>query len=433
MSAESHQQKILDLLSAPIVDLDGFLAGHAGPYRYPDPSYVLKGNTKLQIKRTAESDQRWTEIVRLVIRALRSGGEARKRAANRLYWLIEFEILVDDETAELGETLWGEDYEKHCELPKGMDMQDWMFLVLPEVRPGLAEERFRLKWLTDELSNSPEPQQSGIVIWNVGGAIRGSTIHKYQFPLSDKERCYLVAVVKQWVQYSIPVPSTFDSEMRPIYAGSSEKDVRLAIDGLQYLLLEIDFPKKVIRDLFEKWKKLNLSEFRALKLSFGLAKQLPDRLEEIVEVLRMGLASDNSDVAKDAVNALEFWLQTDKITSPPNDLIREVGVIIATRRKAALAEALQVANQIMVNGSLEQRNAISSLVVHGLGYLTEELKYENVEEEIVDVPLLRYLCTKLAIAMSRNNDSAEPILANWVENSYIDPLPEIRSISTHNS
>ena len=429
LSVESQQQKILDLLSAPIVDFDGFLAGHCFLNRYPDPSHVLKRDTNFEIKRTAESDQRWREIVRLVIRALRSGGEPRKRAANRLYWLVEFKILIEDETAELGKTLWGDDYEEHCDLPQETGMNDWEFMLLPEIRPGLAEERFRLKWLKNELLKEHNLWQSGKVIWNVGSAIRSSKINGFQFRLSNKERYYLVNVVMRWAKEPIPVSSTSVRNLHPIFLGDADLDVRFAIQGLQYILLEIEISENIGKDMFKKWKKLIQSGFQAQKLSIGLAKILPDQLEEIVKVLRMGLASDNFKRAKDAVNALEFWLQTEKITSPPDVLIQEVGVIIATRRKAALAEALQVAKKIMANGSLEQRNAIYSLAVHGLGYLAEELNYENVDEELLDVPLLRYRCTKLAIEMSKNRDSIEPIIANWIANSHNDPLPEIRSIS----
>ncbi len=90
----------------------------------------------------------------------------------------------------------------------------------------------------------------------------------------------------------------------------------------------------------------------------------------------------------------------------------------------------QVAKWKIENGKVEQRSAIHSLVVSGLGYLLEELRYENAHDENIDIARVRHACTELAITMAENSEFVEPIVANWVENLRNDPMIGIKR-STH--
>ena len=82
----------------------------------------------------------------------------------------------------------------------------------------------------------------------------------------------------------------------------------------------------------------------------------------------------------------------------------------------------------MDKGSVEQRNVLGSLVVQGLGYLFEELRYETARDKDLDVPVLRWGCTNLAVSMAQGDWAEEIAIVRWVENATDDPLPEIRSI-----
>ena len=433
---ELQRERIVEVLGAPIIGIDGFSPGAVGIYRYQDPCDLLGMHTTLEVSRTSENDNRWREIVGFVVRALRSKEEARTRAASRMSRLVELKILTADEMAEFGQALWGEEKGGLCDLPIGTNIFDWAFMVLPEPRTGLAEERFRAKWLNPEMLNGSDPPKAGKILWEVGAAIRNLAFHRICFSLSMEEKRHLVSVVERWIQESIPVPLLFSGGKPPIFAERADEDVRKAIDGLQHVLLEIDVSVESAKSLFEKWQRLNLSEMPARALSVGLIKALPERLEEVVQSLRMGLASDESKIAQNAANALELWLKAgiakgENLPRPPIDLVQEVGVIISTRRKAALHRALVVAKWVVENGSVEQRIAIGVLVVQGLGYLAEELKYEIARDEGLDVPLLRWGCTNLAISMMQTDWRDEPAVVRWVENAGNDPLPEIRSIGGH--
>ena len=435
---EQQMVRILDLLSAPIVGLDGFTAGIIGEdgrsmfvRQYPDPCDILQNSTTPKVLSTSGDKARWNDVIGILVRGLRSTGEARRRAARRMSWLVDFRSLTADEESEVALVVWGEDYASHNKLPAGTDIHDWAFSVLPEPKPGLAEQRFRAKWLNPPALTASTLPTSDKILWQVGSAINNLKVHGKPLSLSDEERSYLADVVGRWAQKPIPNPLGFAGRPAPVFAGGVDDEVRDAISGLKYVLLEVDVSEAVANTLYEKVQVLNTSEMPARAIAAGLIRALPDRFEDIVQSMRMGLASDDDQVAKDAAGALEFWLHSGKdmavgLAPPPTDVIQEIGVIIATRRKAALIQALRIARWVLSEGSPEQREAIRDLAAQGLGYLAQELRYDESHDGDIDLPLLRWGCTHLAIVMAEHGFDAEPAVARWVANSRDDPLPEIR-------
>ena len=145
----------------------------------------------------------------------------------------------------------------------------------------------------------------------------------------------------------------------------------------------------------------------------------------------MGLVSDNVDLAKDAAGGLYDWLAVSaeadlQIQPPPDDLIREIGVVIATRKKAVIAQALQIAKWVFDEGTATQKEVLGDLALQGLGYLVEELRYDREHDLDVDVPFLRWACAHLALAMAECGLGDDPAVACWSKNIANDPLPEVR-------
>ena len=431
LPAELRAAKVVELLGAPIVGLDGFSSGHAGDWRYADICEALDRHKTAGVLRTEDNNEQWQKVVGYIDRAMRTGGEARRRASSRLGWLVDHRIPDAEETAVLSQALWGTDHEDPSDLPLGTDIFEWAFMVLPEPRPGLAEQRFRAKWLRSTLGNETEPQRTSETLWEVGAAIGNLAIHGIRFSLSAEEKRYLAGVIERWAKEPIPVPLPIAGDTSPIFAKNADEDIRKAIAGLQHILLEVDVSAESAKALLEKCKKLNLSEMPARTLLVGLVKALPECQEDVLQSLRMGLASDDTQTATNAMDALDFWLRVGKeegrnLPLLPLDLVQEVGVIIATRRKAALVQALRVAERIFASGSMEQRSSIEAFVVQGLGYLFGQLRYDIVHDDDLDVPLLRWGCTHLAIAMAENGSVLDPVVTRWVENAGKDPLPEVR-------
>ena len=136
-------------------------------------------------------------------------------------------------------------------------------------------------------------------------------------------------------------------------------------------------------------------------------------------------------MASVALSGLSSWIHLSNssdssVQSPPEDILRELGLMIAARRKESLSAALQIAKQVFDDGSDDQRDVILNFTLEGLEYLAEELRYD-VENDDIDVPNLRWRCTQLASSMSNAGFSCRPAVARWLELAPTDPFPEIRN------
>ena len=418
---DRQTSRVLDLLSAPIVGMDGFTASSE---RYPEPGELIRDELSLPT-RTPGNERRWQEIVSLLIRGLNTGGEARKRASIRIIGIAKKGLLSDAETSQVAQALWSNDHTEPNDLPGGTNLYEWVFLPLPQPQPGLAEQRFRHKWL--DIDKFPQRNGSDLdeLLWQIGSAISGLNVYQQSLTLSDKEQNYLAGLVGQWAE-SPPV--------RKFFPDHQDIDrVRQAIFGLKSIILKVLIPEATATKLYEKIHKLKGSDTPGLELIAGIVRALPNRVDEIALLVRMELTSDDSDLVKNAASGLHFWLKsasdsTPELRPPPDDLVREIAIIIATRRKTVLFEALQIAKWVFAEGSEAQREVISQLTIQGLGYLIEELRYDRKDnqDEDFDVPLLRWGCIHLALAMAEHGYGNDPTVARWLKISKEDPLPEVR-------
>ena len=146
------------------------------------------------------------------------------------------------------------------------------------------------------------------------------------------------------------------------------------------------------------------------------------------------MASDDDDLTRSGMLGLHSWLAASakeeeaSASPPPNDMLREVGFMIASRRSAALPHALQLAKWVFDHGTSDYQESVSDLAVHGLWYLAEELRYDHDRptEDDIDLPLLRWLCAELAQSMAQRGFGDEPGVDVWLKLGKGDPLPEVR-------
>ena len=195
--------RVLDLLSAPIIGMDNFTAESAD--RYLDPGGLLRGDELFSPPRTADNERRWQEVVSLLVRGLRAGGEARKRASLRIAHVELEKRLKEAELPQVAQALWSEKYTGPNDLPGETLLLDWVFIALPAPKSGLGEKRFRRKWLTANSTPQGDAPSLDDIIWQVGNAISGLKNRRRSLDLSEDERSYLTEVVKQWSD--TPVPS----------------------------------------------------------------------------------------------------------------------------------------------------------------------------------------------------------------------------------
>jgi hypothetical protein len=191
-------------------------------------------------------------------------------------------------------------------------------------------------------------------------------------------------------------------------------------------------PPDVADVLFSKAQALNTSGIPAFTLFAGLVKALAEKPDVLALQFRLGLASENTNVVEDAVRGLQTWLRLAtgreaQVPEPPGDLVKEIGFAIAARRSSALFEALRIARWIFAEGTSHWKTTIADSCVQGLGYLLEELRYDRTQEdEKRDVPVERWACSHLALAMKENGFGEHVSVVQWVAALHEDPLPEVR-------
>ena len=417
--------RTLDVLGAPILGMD-ILADEGS--RYPEPSELLQVESAPFV-RTEENKDRWQEVVSLLVRSLHSGDEPRRRASLRIASADAWKQLSEPDAARIAQALWSTKYTRANELPSETLLYDWVFLLLPEPKPGLAEQTFRRKWLlTSSLSQKNRPSLDDI-LWQVGKAIAGLKTHGYSFTISDDEQAFLIQVVGQWSTRLVP------PVFHPSMDTEDSRSTRQAVAGLRTVTSEVNIPEDTAEKLYNKVQKLNAAGIPAFGLTAGLVRAMPNRIDVVAHLMRTRLASEDDVLAENAAAGLHHWLMVSagvasQIHAPPDDLVGEIGVIIAARRKETLALALRIAKWVFDEGSDEQKQAVSRLTLQGLGYLFEELRYDREHDPDLEdeIPLLRCRSAELAVSMSRSGYGDEPNISRWLAIAEEDPMPEVRYV-----
>lgn len=212
-----------------------------------------------------------------------------------------------------------------------------------------------------------------------------------------------------------------------------------AVYGLGWLLSDMRVPASLAEKLNRKAKELHATRLPdkgipAFATLPGILRSAPELLDDIALTMAVGLASADGDMARAAFHALHLWLRwepDETLPTPPERLVREVGVATAARRLAATGEALGIAQWIFEEGRADHREMIRDLVLSGMGYLLEELRYdrETATENMLDIPLARWRCIQVARAIAAEQSEPPEVVRRWLELGRDDPLPEVRHVA----
>ena len=437
---ESRSARVFDVLGAPIVDLDDFTVQE--PSRFPDPGELLDSLPQTPLPpRDVQNDAKWRGVVDLSMRALKTGGQSREKALTRLLPISIQGFLTEDETSEVADALWAEGTSIDDWLPRAIHYADWVFLILPEPEDRFADRRFRRKWLSDRSfeskldyisttrsltfgfsSNVNDPRFIEDTIWNLGEAIANLPRFNRSFELTNRESDFVTSMISEWAEASIqtnPFPM-FQSEINASFSK--------VIEGLGSVMPVVQVPQPIGESLFQKFVALTKIGIPAYAPIAGLIRAFPHRSDELAAWLRKGLAASDREEAVQAMSGLVKWIQSSErktCAGPPDDLVREIGLIIAARRKENVAGAVDAAEWLFTEGKQHLWELLTEPTLDGLKYLASELSYDQ-EPGDEETYRLRLRCAKLASSMSKAGWSDKPAVKNWLEIAANDPFPEIR-------
>ena len=445
LAEEDRTERVLDVLEVPIVGLDGFANDSD---QWPEPGDILSGDLSPP-PRSMDNENRWEAIVATLIRGLRSEGEARRRAASRIVRIALWDRLTEPETEIVAEALWSLVGDAGHELPRGTPLRDYAYILLPEPTVGMGRARFGRKWLSGDLAKVQLTPISGgqaiggevvhtdstradDILWQAGMSIAFVRRHGRTLDLTDEEEGYLIGVIERWSQTSIPKSKAIPEFVRDVL----KRSIRDACRGLRWILTEVEIASDLAGTLYRQASELIDSGIPAYNILPGIASVSENLREDIALLMSTGLASDDPMMGGSAMWSLHCWMRfaSDRaldFVAPPRHLIREIGVAIATRRSAVLAQALYAAKWVFEEGGEDARETNRHLVLKGLGYLAEELRYDREDpfDGELDVPLARWRSTQVARAMAVQGLSEHPVVRRWLQLGKDDPLPEVRHVA----
>ena len=431
LSKDQRTIRAFDVLAAPIAGLDNF----AADANCPDPGHFIVAED-LPSERTTSNERQYQDVVSFLTRGLLGSDDARTRATFRLIPLVITHSLTDEESSNIATVLWSDSDPIQHNVSSPGSALDWVYFMLPEIEEGQSEQSFRLKWL----SSTPESQGKGPdytsdMLTQVGAAIIGLRGRGRQLVLSVEDEQHIATHIENLVEM-------FSSSSISFTLGSSS-----AFTHVGSVAAEITMPEQIAQNLFRRVefilgtqshsKDVLLGHVYDIRIDLGFAvipglvKALPERFETLSLLLRTGLASEDDARVRGAMTALRSWLSapaTSQLRPIPEDLIREVGTIIASDRRVGLVDALVCATLVFDKGSDSHRNAISPLALQGLSVLTEKLQYVSDGDTGGDVHTLRLLCAQLATKMAVHGFETDAAVAKWLDIGRSDPFPETKNV-----
>jgi len=379
---------------------------------------------KVRLNREAQTET-WTEAIR---RLLTDAGkqESRPRAAIRLTFLHDCEVLSKDEQRAFAKALWTKKILSPTGLPGHTGLRSWVFLYLPEPKEGLAEQLIRTAYLTKA---GAEKKSLKNYLSEIGNILNMARTRKAPLSLTKEERSVAKSMVVKWSQEKYT--ASIDTFMRRDRANNSEIP---KLHGAAELLPFLTLTDKDLANIKSRVDTLVNDGIACYKIYPPLLSHRPAFSESLIDHLKSGIIGDDPDFAVDAINGLFFWMslaETGHAKLPPVEIIEETGLTIYLRHEPVLAQALQFAALLFEKQPDLARKAIGQHVLLGLTCLFESCDYNQAIEsglaDRIDIPFVRCNCVELAIAMLKGAYSRNAVLLKWIEAAKDDPLPELRN------
>ncbi len=425
MDLDARLRAVPQVLSAPIPG-DAF-------HGDGDPVSLLTAGSP-GLKRGDVGETVWTACVTQICLGLSGNRYARRLAFVRLCWMTEEDLLGQHEEQEIARSLWGTESMEFDGLPAAPRADDWVYLILPEPKTGIAARRFQAKWIGPDATGVTSGTLDTL-IRNVAAAWNPDHAREHVIHLSADEESWFWGVVEEWLRR--------ESRERVTRGTSRGHTIPLLVA----LLARRRAPCSVLRRLSEnagtiprprhpfaeQWGSLE-NHYLIVAASAALADG--DR-GETEDGLRLGIRSPDGRESVAAWSALRWWITTSarKVSSsvrPPSPRdVRDIGIAIGSTEQSGLVGALRAACAVYESQDPGFIRAIHRPILRGLRRLRRELEYRasvGDRRRTPDLPLRRHWCARLAWAMRHAGRGDDDVVGAWIEAADADPLCLVRFV-----
>jgi hypothetical protein len=395
-------------------------------HRWRDPVSVLPEWFDGKVERPELRAGAWEGIIsHLLIVAKGANAVDRGAAVYRLFKLLRWQILSEDEKKAFAAALWTPAQRDNFGVPQHTNLRRWVLLIMPEEQPGQAR-RALLHFIAER-----GRQRNGELydrLAEIGEVLSNFVDLRIPFELPEDVQTTLAALISAWALHRNQESHEFERLM------NRRDQTEFALEGAAAILPHIMVSDDLLKKLWDKAEAIDHGQdggARAFALYPVLARRWPERTAELLDRLRRALVSDQQDEVRAAVHGLYAWINAQETSSQPidaelDDLVREVGIGIGARRLVLLRPALDFARWVFGKGPERLRNLIVRDCDHGLTALLEEASYARLEQTF-DVPTIRAACFRLASAMAAAGFAQERGVTRWLATAKDDPLPEVRN------
>jgi SIR2-like domain len=399
--------------------------------RFRDPGEFLPSWFEGPLVEEGERAPEWGSVIPRLINAAKTGDAVNRAAAIvRLFKLLDFRIVDEDEQRRFAAALWTRSQRDNFGLPAHTKLRPWVLLRMPEESPLQARDAL-LGYIAERSSRGDGGLNERLA--TIGKTLKQMDRNGLVIDVPAEVQSSLILMIEEW--------SSRENDNRPEFSRALDRrdEVELdAIAALPVILHHVTTTEGIIDKIWEKLEAIDCAQndqVRAFALYPALARICPARRTNLINRLRRALVSDREREALLAVRALFEWLVDCQRApdQPPldlDDLVREVGYAIAARRVAILRPALDLARWVFSDGPDRLRTEIAKDVEHGLAALFEEASYER-SNQVFDVPEMRAACIRLATAMAETSFGNSESVTTWLHSAKDDPLPEVRNAKFH--
>ncbi|WP_249979342.1 SIR2 family NAD-dependent protein deacylase [Vreelandella olivaria] len=404
----------LDVMKLPILGVNDKAS------EVSDPVKVLANRNKFSVAgRNNDNNDSWLLFLQIIKKGLLSISFERENACLRLAVSGVCNHLNDEEKLQFANAIWG-NVNRKSNLPQDTGLNNWVFFLLPQVEPETAYKRYKKNIFKDPLPKRELLSDLGLDL---------NTLHMEGvfIDLDADEQSKLFDCAMDWTK------TFYIKEVEDPFSRENYIKEEVCV-GLGYLLIFFDFPRKVVDAVYKKVMSEDNAAFCFLYP--GLSKYYASNANAISHRIRIFLSSEDEESADKVLEMLNVWLKYSRDSSfhlpdIPDDIVKEIGIIVATRRKKGLNRSLQFFRKVFSKGEDSQKALVYEMILHGLSYLIEELDYSRSHNADTDsIPLWRWGCAHLALAMAEGGFGYDPIVKKWVSVAENDPLPEVRNAAS---
>jgi SIR2-like domain len=447
----------LTLFSQPLPGVAGFDPLERNTW--PEVANLLKFHPPLDPP-PMSSPERQATVDHLVHTASQAQPALRTRALARLQLLDAWNWLTSDERGQLAGALWRPPVDQDG-WPIDTGLEPWEFATLPEPQPGAAAGKFHATFLAPQGRQFEAPVSSSFL----GNLVRATVPAPWKagwLELSAAEADRIARKLVAWWQTGqaqaaiVPHPfmPTFDLEefqrdlvwtladvVMPALSAAADQQTPVSSGDLVAVQPALPLPQQLLQ-MIDDLQRLRYP----VELAFvELVRLCPEHSDELTGRLRRGLASLEERSAEAAVEAVLRWwnrARAGRLSAPPEDLLRELALIVSVRRPSNLHAALR-ATAWIVSGktlpgidphSLALSDTFVELLVEGLDYLAGAATYGQIlpltgpeaAKKSYEIVEQRELCVALARALAANGRADSRPVRRWLEEAATDPLPDVR-------